>query len=101
MSNIDRQWFKKHREANFRIRRGSPEEIEKITCRAMGAVPDGFASCDFDDANEWRVLVINVGPDTLLRMLVVRPKDEPEDDSGTTGFAFVFGRKLVMDRIAG
>jgi hypothetical protein len=38
MSNIDRQWFKKHRETNFRIRRGSPEEIEKITARAMGAV---------------------------------------------------------------
>ena len=45
MSNIDREHgFKKHREANFRIRRGSAEEIEKIACRAFGKVPDGFAS---------------------------------------------------------
>lgn len=101
MSNTDRAFFKRNREANFRLRRSSPEEIEKIACRALGKIPDGFASADFDDDHEWRVLVINAAPDMLFRMLVVRPKDEPEDDAGTTAFAFVFGRKLVMDRIAG
>jgi hypothetical protein len=103
MNNIDRAFFRKYKDANFRIRRGSPAEIEKIAARALGLVPDGFASAEFDEANEWRVLVINVGADTLVRMLVVRPKIEPEDfvDSGATGFAFVFGRKIVMDRIAG
>ena len=101
--NTDRAWFKSHREANFRIRRGSPAEIEKIGCRAMGEVPDGFASCDFDAEREWRVLVINVGADTLVRMPILRPKDEPEGtpDSGSTGIAIVFGQLIVMDRIAG
>jgi hypothetical protein len=103
MSNIDRQWFRKHRETNFRIRRGSPEEIEKIACRAMGAVPDGFATADFDDANEWRILVINIGGDTLVRMPILRPKDEAEGtpDAGSTGIAIVFGQRIVMDKIAG
>ena len=59
-SDTDRAWFKKHREANFRIRRGSPAEIEKIACRVMGAVPDGFSSAEFDEEREWRILVINV-----------------------------------------
>jgi hypothetical protein len=103
MSNTDRAFFKKYRDSNFRLRRGSPAEIERIACRALGKVPDGFASTDFDADHEWRVLVVNAAPDILLRMLVVRPKEEPEDfvDSGATGFAFVFGRKIVMDRIAG
>jgi hypothetical protein len=60
--NTDRQWFKSHRETNFRIRRGSPAEIEKIACRVMGAVPDGFASCDFDEEREWRVLARLIHP---------------------------------------
>jgi hypothetical protein len=99
-SNTDRAFFKRNR-TDFRLRRGSPEEIEKIGCRALGKVPDGFWSTTVEDDHEWRVLVINVAPDALVRMLVVRPKEEPEDDSGTTAFAFTFGRKLVMDRIAG
>jgi hypothetical protein len=101
--NTDRQWFKSHRETNFRIRRGSPAEIEKIACRVMGAVPDGFASCDFDEEREWRVLVIDVGSDTLVRMPILRPKDEAEGlpDSGSTGIAIVFGQRIVMDKIAG
>jgi hypothetical protein len=103
MMDIDRAWFRKYRDANFRLRRGSPTEIERIACRALGKVPDGFSSTAVDEDHEWRILVVNVAPDILLRMLVVRPKEEPEDfvESGATGFAFVFGRKIVMDKIAG
>ena len=102
-SDTDRAWLKKHREANFRIRRGSPAEVEKIACRVMGAVPDGFSSAEFDEEREWRILVINVGADTLVRMPILRPKDEPEGlpNSGSAGIAIVFGQNIVMDKIAG
>jgi hypothetical protein len=102
--NTDRAWFKSHRETNFRIRRGAPDEIERITSRATGAVINGDRSfLEFDHEKEWRVLVINAGPDTLLRMPILRPKNENEDtwDSAQCGFALVLGNRIVMDKIAG
>jgi hypothetical protein len=54
---------------------------------------------------EWRVCVVNVAPDTLMRFPTSRPKGSPDelgpDGLGGTGIAVVFGNRFILDKIAG
>lgn len=106
--NVDRAWFKKNPRRNFRIRAGAPGEVEELFRRGWEAA--GYelakgASFDLGDDREYRVMIINAGPDTLLRMPVVRRKDAPDevgaDGEGSAAMTVVLGQRLVIDRIGG
>ncbi len=108
MSSIDRQWFKKHREANFRIRREAPGELVDIFRHSVKGSGYDLALSglpDLGDDLEWRVCVVNVAPDTLMRFPTSRPKGSPDelgpDGLGGTGIAVVFGNRFILDKIAG
>ena len=108
--NIDRIWFKRNPAHNFRIRRFVEGEMAELLHRAM---PDagyelavlGNRLPDIGDELEWKVCIVNIAPNVLLRFPTSCPKDAP-DELGVygqcgTGIAFVFANNLILDRVRG
>lgn len=106
--NLDRAWFKKHSGRNARVRLPGPGEVEQVfrhshpaAAREIeslgGSVP--APSPEF----KWCIAVINVAPDTLIKMLVLRPAEwtgcEPEN--GWAIYAAAFAGSFMIEKIGG
>jgi hypothetical protein len=106
-TNADREWLKRHPETNFRIRRPTEGELEKIFRASLRKDveigPDIVPP--LDDGHEWRVMVIKLDNQTLARIPVVRDAGAPDEflENGQGGAAATIAicGRIVMDRIGG
>lgn len=108
--NLDRAWFKKNTNRNFRIRRPVKGEVEDLIRRQVPSAgydllfSNGVYPAPTPDL-EWQIIVINIDRETLVRVIALRSKDAPDDlgNIGETGtaLAIVLGSRLVIDRKAG
>jgi len=108
-ANTDRQWFKKNPGRKTRVRLPGPGEIETIMKRSLPAlayeiaVQGGKLRPPPSPDVKWAVLVLNIGPDALLRMVALRPIDwtESTPDADFSSIIMMCGGNLVIDRIGG
>jgi hypothetical protein len=107
ITNADREWLRRNRQTNFRVRRPAEGELEKIFRASLRdhvvIGPDVIPP--LGDEHEWRVLVLRVDDHTLARIPVIRMAGAPdellENGSGGAAATIALGGKIVMDRIGG
>jgi hypothetical protein len=102
-ANTDRAWLRRHPKTNFRVRDPVDGELDRLF-RASFGIDSDFPSDvvpPLDAAHVWRVLVAQIDDKTLLRMPVMRPAQDSQEDVG--GFAGVisFKGRITLDRIEG
>jgi hypothetical protein len=105
---MDRAWFRKNGDANMRLRLPGPGEVERILKRILPAsayeiAMNGGVARTPDESTKWIVAVVKVDNETLLKMLVLRPKGWTKDPSevGFTAFSAYFGQRAFIERVNG
>ncbi|SFK28856.1 hypothetical protein SAMN05444581_105126 [Methylocapsa palsarum] len=107
--SVDRAWFKRNPNRNYRIRAPGEGEVETIMRSSHGdlgyelAAISGGLALPPSTGHSWRILVVSVSKDETLRMLVVRPDgapDEPPELNFGFAAAIVFNR-ICIDRLRG
>lgn len=103
-TNADREWLKRHRATNFRVRNPVDGELDRLFRTSFGIDSDFPSEVvpPLDGGRVWKVLIVKLDDKTLARIPVMRQAlDESQEDEG--GFVGVvsFRGKIVLDRIGG
>lgn len=103
MTSTDRAWFKKNPNSNMRLRRPVDGEVEELARRMhasagyeLALVGGKFPPPSADV--EWFIMVINAGPDTLLRLLSLRTVGSDERPASEVSlYVVAIGDRVAID----
>jgi hypothetical protein len=106
--SIDRAWFKKNPNANCRVRRPAPGEVEEIMRRSHGALPyeiaalGGAVECP-DPEKRWAILVVSVDPKTMMKMVTIQPMDAPDEptEAGWSFYSIALMNRAFIVKLGG